>query len=113
MRTASGTGTAFLADRDSEAGQERDRAGSGVSGGVQERSELVRGLPTDPAWVCESPKWRAERIEPGGARIDDAVKTLRAQAAEDACSRGRRVRIVVVGEAAVDEVELAREATRQ
>jgi hypothetical protein len=108
-----GSRECLLADREPEARQQRNPAGAGEPGGIEQRTELLRPLPADPTRISKPPQRRAERVEPGRSRIDHTVDTARAQAAQDARRRRSRGGVVMVGEAAVDDIEPAMEAGRE
>jgi hypothetical protein len=73
---------ALLGDGDPEAGEKGDPARAGEPGCVEKRSELPRGLPTDPTGIGDSrdrvPRGRAPR--PWVAKDSELVLSTAGQA---------------------------------
>ena len=82
----------LLADGHPESGQQGNPAGTPEPRLFEQSAELGRRLEADPARIGEPTERGAQRVEPGGPWIDDAVDAAGTQAAVDSGRCRGRVR---------------------
>jgi hypothetical protein len=102
---AVGSASDFLADCDAEAGEKPDPGRAREAGGREQLAELLGRVEADPAGVGPARDRRREPGVPLRPGVDDAVDAAGPKTTEDLGRGAGRLRVVVVREAVVDEVE--------
>src|SRR2546423_2289058 len=103
----------FLSDRHTEPRKDRHPGGAGKAGLLEQGSELLGGVESDPTGIGPLGDGGADGVVPGRPGIDDAVDAAWPEALVGGGRGPVRFRQVVMREAAVDEIELSRECSRQ